>query len=100
VHAPCHEQVLASGIAGAFGSGPFSRARMRDPGGRLVIIVEHGKPLRDRMRQAYVDEDDVLNSARENHGLERMDQIRYAVLERSGSISIIPEPGETGGRDA
>ena len=24
------------------------------------------------------------------HGLERLDQIKYAVLERSGDISIIP----------
>ena len=62
--------------------------------GMPMIIVENGRPLRDRMKQEYVDEDDVLTSAREQ-GLERMDQIRYAVLERSGSISIIPEPGES-----
>jgi uncharacterized membrane protein YcaP (DUF421 family) len=58
--------------------------------GMPLIIVENGRPLRDRMKQEYVDEDDVLTSAREQ-GLERMDQIRFAVLERSGSISIIPE---------
>jgi uncharacterized membrane protein YcaP (DUF421 family) len=55
-----------------------------------VVIVEHGRPLHDRMRKSRVDENDVLTAARKLHGLERMDQIKYAVLERSGDISIIP----------
>jgi uncharacterized membrane protein YcaP (DUF421 family) len=38
-----------------------------------------------------VDEDDVLTAARRLHGLERMEQVKYAVLERSGEISIIPK---------
>ena len=55
-----------------------------------LVIVADGKPLKDRMHQARVDEDDVLDAARENHGLERMEQIRHAILERDGQISIIP----------
>ena len=55
-----------------------------------LVIVADGKPLKDRMYKARVDEDDVLDAARENHGLERMDQIRHAILERDGQISIIP----------
>jgi uncharacterized membrane protein YcaP (DUF421 family) len=55
-----------------------------------LVIVADGKPLKDRMDKARVDEDDVLDAARENHGLERMDQIRHAILERDGEISIIP----------
>ena len=43
------------------------------------------------MQKSMVDEEDVLQAARLIHGLERMDQIRYAVLEKDGSISIIPE---------
>lgn len=56
-----------------------------------LVIVEHGRPLEDRMRRARVDDADVLEAARASQGLERMEQIKYAVLERSGSISIIPE---------
>lgn len=56
-----------------------------------VIIVVEGKLIQDRMNQARVDADDILAAARELHGLERMDQIKYAVLERSGGISIIPK---------
>ncbi|MEH2243844.1 DUF421 domain-containing protein [Nostoc sp.] len=56
-----------------------------------LVIVEEGRPLKDRMAKARVDEDDILTAARELQGLERMDQIKYAVLERSGGISIIPK---------
>lgn len=61
-----------------------------------LVIVEHGKPLTDRMRMARVDEQDVLSAARERQGLKRMDQIEYAVLERNGGISVIPKRGEGG----
>jgi uncharacterized membrane protein YcaP (DUF421 family) len=56
-----------------------------------LLIVENGEPLRDRMKKVRVDEEDVLAAARELQGVERMEQIRYAVLERSGGISIIPK---------
>ena len=56
-----------------------------------LVVVEDGKPLRDRMDRAKVDEEDVLEAARSTQGLENMQQIKYAVLERSGSISVIPK---------
>jgi uncharacterized membrane protein YcaP (DUF421 family) len=56
-----------------------------------LIIVDRGRPLKKRMQKSKVDEDDVMEAARLIHGLERMDQVKYAVLERDGSISIIPE---------
>jgi uncharacterized membrane protein YcaP (DUF421 family) len=55
-----------------------------------MVIVEQGRPLWDRMHKARVDESDVLTAARELQGLKRMEDIEYAVLERSGSISIVP----------
>lgn len=56
-----------------------------------MILVEHGRPLRGRLRRARVSEDDVLASARTLRGLDRMEQIKFAVLEVSGRITIIPE---------
>ena len=56
-----------------------------------VIVVEDGRPKRDLMRKARIDDKDVMEAARQNHGLERMEQIKYAVLERNGGISIIPK---------
>lgn len=58
--------------------------------GAPLVIVEKGKPLQGRMEKSRVDEQDVLEAARLLHGLETLDQIKYAVLERDGSISIIP----------
>jgi uncharacterized membrane protein YcaP (DUF421 family) len=55
------------------------------------VIIEDGRPLKDRMEKARIDERDILAAARTGYGLERMDQIKYAVLERNGSISIIPK---------
>ncbi|MDQ3214936.1 MAG: DUF421 domain-containing protein, partial [Pseudomonadota bacterium] len=59
-----------------------------------LVIVEDGMVLKERMAKARVDEQDVLTAARHLHGIERLDQIRYAVLERSGGISIIPKQGK------
>jgi uncharacterized membrane protein YcaP (DUF421 family) len=56
-----------------------------------LVIVDKGTPLKKRMEKTKVDEEDVLEAARLTHGLERMEQIKYAVLEKDGSISIIPE---------
>lgn len=55
-----------------------------------TVLVEHGRPLRERMKKARVSEDDIMESARELQGLERMDQIKFAVLEVGGRITIIP----------
>lgn len=55
-----------------------------------LLIVDRGVMLEDRMKKERISQDDVLQAARAAHGLERMEQIKYAVLEPSGGISIIP----------
>lgn len=60
--------------------------------GTPVILLEDGKMLKDRTDWTRIDEEDILTAAREAHGLERLEQIKYAVLESSGGISIIPKP--------
>jgi uncharacterized membrane protein YcaP (DUF421 family) len=55
-----------------------------------LILVDDGKIIRRHLDKSRITEDDVLEAAREKQGLERMDQVKYAVLERTGSISIIP----------
>ena len=59
--------------------------------GLPLVLVDEGRPLKDLMYRARVDEHDILSSAREKHGLERMEQIKYAVLETNGGISIVPK---------
>ncbi|KUM41827.1 DUF421 domain-containing protein [Pseudomonas sp. EpS/L25] len=57
-----------------------------------LIVVEYGKPLTQRLRKARLTEEDILEAARQSQGLERLEQIRFAVLEKNGQISVIPEP--------
>lgn len=58
--------------------------------GMPMLIVDQGKPLEERMKKVRVQEEDILESARNKFGIEKMEQIKYAVLERNGDISIIP----------
>lgn len=55
-----------------------------------LVLIDDGRVLDERMRKSKVNEDDILEQARMAHGLERMDQIKYAVLERTGGISVVP----------
>ncbi len=59
--------------------------------GLPVVLIEEGRLMRERMDKVRVDASDILEAAHEKHGLERLDQVRYAVLERSGGIAIIPK---------
>jgi uncharacterized membrane protein YcaP (DUF421 family) len=59
--------------------------------GGPLVIVDNGRVYKDRMDKIRVSEDDVLEAGRSIHGLERIDQIKRAVVERGGSISIIPK---------
>jgi uncharacterized membrane protein YcaP (DUF421 family) len=58
--------------------------------GTPLVLLSNGEPVDDRLERTRVDLGDILESARSTQGLERLDQIKYAVLERDGSISIIP----------
>ena len=58
-----------------------------------LVLVEEGRVLEDRMLKARVTADDVLEQARLLQGIRSFDQIRYAVLERGGSITVIPKSG-------
>lgn len=58
---------------------------------RPLVLVEDGKVLHEVLKKEQLDEEDLLGAARQTRGLERMDQIKWAVLETSGGISIIPK---------
>jgi uncharacterized membrane protein YcaP (DUF421 family) len=62
--------------------------------GSPVLLLVDGEPIAERMDRCRIDENDILEAARLNHGLKRLDQIQYAVLERCGQISIIPRSSQ------
>lgn len=55
-----------------------------------MLIMADGQFMTHRMRWARVTEEAVMEAARLHHGVERPEDIRFAVLEASGKISIIP----------
>lgn len=55
-----------------------------------LVLVSDGELQRGQMDMMRISENEILEAARDKQGLERMDQIKYAVLERTGTISIVP----------
>jgi uncharacterized membrane protein YcaP (DUF421 family) len=55
-----------------------------------LILIDDGKFLRKPMHHNEVGIDDILESARKSNGIERIEQVKYAILERDGTISVIP----------
>ncbi|HET9618451.1 MAG TPA: YetF domain-containing protein [Pseudolabrys sp.] len=66
---------------------PFMR---RVFNGMPMILVENGVVMTARMRRARITEDNILEAARKLQGLERIDQIKFAILEATGVITIVP----------
>ena len=56
-----------------------------------VIVVDNGRVREDVMRAEGVDVEEVLTAARERHGLQRLEDIKFAIVERHGGISVVPK---------
>ncbi|MDT3411008.1 DUF421 domain-containing protein [Kosakonia cowanii] len=59
--------------------------------GTPVVLVEHGEMLPEKMREADISRADIMLSARNNQGIVDLAEIKFAILERNGHISIIPK---------
>lgn len=70
--------------------------QQRIPGAQAItdglpaVLVAHGRVDHERMTQQGVQLDDVLAAARERQGITRLADIEFAVLEKSGGISVVP----------
>jgi len=56
-----------------------------------VILLLDGQPILDRIHKSRLKVEDILEAARKLQGLEKLEQIKYAILEKDGSISIVPK---------
>jgi uncharacterized membrane protein YcaP (DUF421 family) len=56
--------------------------------GTPLVLLEKGKWRKRTMKKMALQDDDVMAAARDK-GLERLDQIEFAVLERNAEISVI-----------
>lgn len=59
--------------------------------GSPVILLDHGEPLMEKMKMVDVSLDDILVAARQSQGITEPVKIKYAILERNGHISVIPD---------
>ena len=57
--------------------------------GEPRLLVRDGRLLQKALREEKIDADDVRAAIR-SHGLTRVEDVRLAVLETDGSISVIP----------
>lgn len=57
--------------------------------GEPVVLVSDGRACWERMRREGVTRDELMAALRE-HGVTGMDDVRLAVLEVDGDISVVP----------
>ena len=86
--------VLAAGTIGALATltayVTFKSSRIRNVvEGEPVILVEDGKLIERNMKHERLTVDEVMEQARLQQGVESLDEVRWAVLETSGSISVV-----------
>lgn len=56
--------------------------------GTPVVIYSKGQWQEEHMRQLRIHRQDVLAAAR-TQGLGRLDRVKYVIVERNGSISVV-----------
>ncbi|HZT91048.1 MAG TPA: YetF domain-containing protein [Gaiellaceae bacterium] len=60
--------------------------------GEPLILVEDGRPIEKNLRAERLNLDDVAEEAR-GQGIESVDEIKWCVLETSGTMSFIKKKG-------
>jgi uncharacterized membrane protein YcaP (DUF421 family) len=61
--------------------------------GTPTLLVHNGKIIHKHLEQEKITEDELLRVVRE-HGIEHLDEVKSAVMELDGTISVIPRSGE------
>lgn len=86
---------LVAGVTLVFWDYALSAAEFRWPAVRRLlepgplVLVRDGRLVRRNMAKEMITEDDLLMQIRQQ-GCERVDDVRLAVMERDGRISVIP----------
>ncbi|WED41996.1 DUF421 domain-containing protein [Legionella cardiaca] len=57
--------------------------------GEKLCIIKNGKYIQKNLRCCQITTNDVLQALRVQHGVEDLDLIKKAILERGGQISFI-----------
>lgn len=57
--------------------------------GRELAILRLGEPDKEVMKRALLTEDDLHKAVRQKTGNDNLLEIRHAILERDGKITVI-----------
>lgn len=57
--------------------------------GQPIILIDNGKIIKDNLKKARIEINDLLTSARSN-GYFNLSDIDYAIMETTGKISFLP----------
>jgi uncharacterized membrane protein YcaP (DUF421 family) len=55
----------------------------------VIVLVRHGRVLRGNMRREHLSDEDLDSKLRE-HGIERLEDVKIALMESDGEINVIP----------
>jgi uncharacterized membrane protein YcaP (DUF421 family) len=61
--------------------------------GTPLVLLSNGRWHTETLRRMRILDEDVMTAARDK-GLTTLDQVKYAILERNGEISIIQAAGD------
>ena len=89
VNALCQILAVASAHYAIITLKKYSATFGRLVDGTPLVLLRRGEWDLETMKNMRMQDEDVMTAAREK-GLELLDQIEYAILERNGEISIIP----------
>jgi len=53
-----------------------------------IVLVRHGRILRRNLRREHLSEDELKSNLRQ-HGIERLTDVKIALMESDGEISVI-----------
>jgi uncharacterized membrane protein YcaP (DUF421 family) len=62
--------------------------------GTPTLLVLHGEVVEEHMRKEGIDQE-TLEAALREHGVDKIAEVEMAVLEIDGSISVVPSGGIT-----
>ena len=60
--------------------------------GEPIVVVEDGKPIERNMKRERLSVEEVMEEARQQQ-IASLDEVQWAVLETSGTISFIKKGG-------
>jgi len=60
-----------------------------------TVLVRNGEFNHAALKRERIDEEDIMEAARRQLGLETFEEVRFAILERTGGITVIPWPAKS-----